>query len=303
MKHLHKIWKKFLFHAHRILGTKGHGVSILVPLHFSATDTQRIENWKWLESYWKKNLPGAEIIVGEDKDAGEIPFSKSVAVNDAASRAHGDIFIISDVDVYISVDSVLECIQEIRSAKKKGYKLWFIPYRNLFRLTESVSKLILQSNPGNPLKISYPVSEGLYSNTGSHQGTPVSKIGHWYGAMIQIVPREGFYSTGGWDEKFFGWGGEDHAAMVAVDTLYGPHKTLPGQVLHLWHPVFVPDSIDDSTGKKRLWTNQDSSQNNDALSGRYHWAKGNPERMRKLVSEPRTIVPKPKVKASEEVSS
>ena len=304
MKHIRRIWKKLLFHVHRILRTKGHGVSILVPLHFSETDTQRIENWKWLEHYWKKSLPGAEIIIGNDKDAGEIPFSKSVAVNDAASRARGDVFIIVDADVYISVDSVLECVNEIRAARKRNQKLWFIPYRNLYRLTEEVSRAILNSTPGSFLKVSFPELSGFYTNTGSHQGTPVSKIGHWYGAMIQIVPREGFYSTGGWDNRMRGWGGEDHAAMVAVDTLYGPHKTLPGQVLHLWHPVFVPAHIDDSTSKKRLWANQESSQNNDVLSGRYHWARGNPERMKKLVSEPRVLtVVKVKAKPSEEVSS
>jgi len=104
--------------------------------------------------------------------------------------------------------------------------------------------------------------------------------------MIHIVPREGFQTVGGWDERFRGWGGEDHAAMAAMDTLYGPHKTLPSSVTHIWHPVLVPDGItEDAKAKKRLWPNQESEANNNALSMRYYAADRNPAKMRALVDE------------------
>ena len=63
--------------------------------------------------------------------------------------------------------------------------------------------------------------------------------------MIQIMPSEAFWEVGGWDERFRGWGGEDHAAMRATDTLYWRHKTMPVQVLHLWHPMISPDGTSD----------------------------------------------------------
>ena len=68
---------------------KGHGVSILVPFHCPNSREQRAKNWQWLKKYWKAQLPGAEIIMGEDKVSKKkpsIPFSKSMAVNDAASK-------------------------------------------------------------------------------------------------------------------------------------------------------------------------------------------------------------------------
>ena len=193
--------------------------------------------------------------------------------------------MIVDADVYISVESILECAKEIRNAEKKGRKLWFIPYRQLYRLTTYASKKVLNSDPKSPFTFSSPPKEKYYTNKTEFQGTPVSRIGHWYGAMIQIMSRKAFYEVGGWDWRFSGWGGEDHAAMVAMDTLYGPHKTLPSQVLHLYHPMIISGNSDDAVNKRRLWTNQKEVGANDALSGRYYYSNGNPERMRKLVNE------------------
>ena len=75
--------------------------------------------------------------------------------------------------------------------------------------------------------------------------------------MIQIMPREAFDTVGGWDTRFRGWGGEDHAAMRAMDTLYTLHKTLPGQVLHIWHPQLSPDGAAKLVNwRNRMWEGQ-----------------------------------------------
>src|SRR5277367_444464 len=79
---------------------KGHGISILVPVHI--TEPERAKNWQWLKAYWQSSLPGAEIVIGDDSEVDKVPFSKSAAVNNAASRARGNVFVIVDADVYIS---------------------------------------------------------------------------------------------------------------------------------------------------------------------------------------------------------
>ena len=61
--------------------------------------------------------------------------------------------------------------------------------------------------------------------------------GHRYGAMITILPREALDTLGCFDERFKGWGGEDIAFLRALDTLFGKHKTIDDDVMHLWHPV------------------------------------------------------------------
>jgi hypothetical protein len=156
-----------------------------------------------------------------------------------------------------------------------------MPYRRLFRLTDEVSGKILASDPKHPFKIPSPPRDGDFISTATFPGTLASKTGHWYGAMIQVVPREAFEMVGGWDPRFRGWGGEDYAAMVATDALYYPHKTLSDQVLHLWHPAIGFKNTDEAAGKRRFWENQTST--NSILSDRYYHSRGNAKRMRKLL--------------------
>lgn len=262
---------------------KGRGISILVPFHCSDHGHQRVKNWHWLKEYWECHLPGAEIIMGEDPFLElhpEWPFSKSVAVNNAASKAMGDIFVIVDADGYFSSDAVLKAAHEIRAARRRGHRLWFVPYRHFFRLTEDASKRLMATPPCHPLQFPKPPDPDDIQNTSG------SQAGHWFGAGIQIMPREAFEEVGGWDPRFRGWGGEDHSAMRAMDTLFSRHKTLPEQFLHVWHPMLCP------TGSKnwvewnsRMWANQTDCGANNRLSGRYFEAYGDYRRMRNLLNE------------------
>jgi len=265
---------------------KGKGISIIVPFHCHDKKSQRIKNWAWLKKHWECVLPLAEIIVGDDaistKDP-HIPFSKSTAINSAYAKCQGDILVILDADGYIEVEAILLCAKKIRRALERGKRLWFVPYRQFYRLTEKASQKMLKSKPCHAYKFPVP------PNPLDIQDTSGSQYGHWYGAGIQMMPREAFEKVGGWDERFRGWGGEDHGAMRATDTLYWPHKTLPGQFLHIWHPMISSESGAKSWvhWKDRVWENQNSSQANADLSGRYYGAHGHPRRMRKLVEEGR----------------
>jgi hypothetical protein len=257
---------------------EGEGVSIIIPFRKPSCDDRRLENLKWLLEYWKEHLPKAEIIIGRDEKGS--PFSKSVAVNDGYIQSSGDVLVIVDADGYIDVDSVLHCVHEIRRERDLGRRLWFVPYRRFCRMTRQASDLVINSNPKHPHKFSFPL-EIEHLQKGAEPN-----VGHWYGAMIQILPREAFEIVGGWDERFRGWGGEDHAATRATDTLYGSHKTLPDQVLHLWHPQIGPSDTDGWVHwKERKWEGQSDPAANDRLSWRYYHANGSWRVMRKLVDE------------------
>ena len=264
---------------------RGHGISLLVPFHDDPSQPQRAKNWEWLRQYWEAKLPGAEIIIGRDyvsETYPSIPFSKALAVNNAAARSTGDIFVIVDADGYVPFHAVLTCAEHIQQARKAGHKLWYVPYRQFYRLTEKSTACVTSSAPDTPLGFSCPPPDDVIQNSSG------SGHGHWYGALIQIMPREAFEEVGGWDPRFRGWGGEDHAAMRATDTLYWPHKTLPGQVLHLWHPMLGPAGAEAWVDwRLRMWGGQSSAGANDALSGRYYGAHGDATRMRNLVDEGR----------------
>lgn len=264
---------------------RGHGISFLVPFHCPDPNHQRSKNWHWLKKYWECQFPGAEIIMGVDPVSAcdpSIPFSKSAAVNDAASRARGDIFVIIDADGFLEAESVILCVKRIRRARERGHRLWFIPYRQFYRLTPRASRRLIDSNPCDPYFFPTPPLPCDIQNTSG------SQHGHWFGAGVQILPREAFCEVGGWDERFRGWGGEDHSAMRATDTLYWPHKTLPGQFLHIWHPMLGPEGSELWVDwKYRMWANQTTIGNNDELTARYYGAHMHPKRMRRLVEEGR----------------
>ncbi len=260
------------------------GISIVVPFQCSDSNNQRAKNWDWLESYLRIHLPLAEIIVGKDRQAdAEHSFSKSCSVNDGVKKSKGDIIVVLDADGYILAETILDCAWKIRKAHVAGHRLWFVPYRRFFRLTEKASKMLLDSNPRTPRTFSVPPRKTDVLDTANAQR------GHWYGAGIQIFPREAFDAVSGWDERFRGWGGEDHAAMCAMDTLWWWHKTTPTQFLHIWHPMLSPTGAKNFVAwNERIWENQSSVNTNKGLCARYYAANGDAKRMRRLCDEWKT---------------
>ena len=266
--HLARVFKRF---------RRGYGISLLVPYR-KTRDPYRSANWDWLQKYWKTHLPGAEIVIGQDD--GKIPFSKSEAVNDAVAKSHGDVLVVIDADAYIPYKTILECAKRIREARKRGQKLWFVPYRRLYRLTKEATHRLLASSPKIPMPFSSPPDHSCVLTSID------SQKGHWYGAMLQVAPKEAFLEVGGWDERFRGWGGEDHSAMRAMDTLYWKHKTLPIDILHLWHPMISPTGTAAWVEwKERMWENQEKPGENNSLAGKFYAAYRNPVMMRQLLSE------------------
>jgi Glycosyl transferase family 2 len=255
-------------YVHRRKRKRGHGISLLVP--FRTDNGRRAETWEWLDRYWRNELPGAQIIIGTDDHT---PFCKTAAVNNARRHAKGDVLVILDADCYVAGDVIESCAAEIRRERKRGNRIWFVPYRCFYRLNDLASRYVMSCDPSNPIRFFAfgPKDYMLDEKKGVNQA-------HWFGALIQILPKEAFDIVGGMDTRFYGWGGEDVAYMHALDTLYAPHKTSPNGVIHLWHPT-IGTSV-----KNRRWPGQDKAGHNGALSGRYHGARGDYSRMLDLVN-------------------
>jgi hypothetical protein len=247
---------------------KGSGISLLVP--FTSDSPRRTQTWEWLQRYWKNELPGAQIIVaGND----HVPFCKTAAVNTAWRRARGDVIVILDADCYLPGSVIASCAQQIMNVEKNGGRLWYIPYRHFYRLTDEASNRVLKSNPRKPLRFSDPPPLDDIEESRD------SGYGHWFGALIQVMPRQAFILAGGMDERFVGWGGEDISFMTAVDTLYANHRTTSNGVLHLWHPHTGTEHFE------RQWAGQTTLRANDGLSQRYADARGRRVRMHGLTRE------------------
>lgn len=244
-------------------------ISLLIP--FSSKDSIRKKNLQWLLQYWRHELPHAEIIIGRSRSK---IFCKEEALNDAVRRSSGKILVILDADAYLPGHIIKHCANRILEELDHGHHLWYVPYRNLYRLTEEASSWIINSEPSHPLRFPTPPSPWMVENWGDK-----SKYGHRYGAMIMMFPRKAYDILGGFDERFKGWGGEDIALLRALDTLYGKHKTTNNDILHLWHP-FIGD-----THVTRKWAGQTAANSNSELANKYSKASRLPTEMRRLVDE------------------
>jgi glycosyltransferase involved in cell wall biosynthesis len=240
---------------------------LLIP--FSSNDPSRTANFKWLVKYWKHELPDAEIIIGRSRSR---IFCKGEALNHAVRKSKGKVLVILDADAYLPGKVIEDCANLI--LENLDNHLWYVPYRNLYRLTEAITRYILCTDPEDPYRPPSPPPPEYVENLGHH-----SSYGHRYGAMIMMFPREAYDLLGCFDERFKGWGGEDVALLRALDTLYGKHKTTKNDVLHLWHPIIGHNY------KTRRWDGQTSAGDNFRLASEYNKAIISPARMREIVDE------------------
>jgi Glycosyl transferase family 2 len=249
----------------------GKGISLLIP--YRADSLRRDQTWRWLKRYWRSQLPGAEMIIGSNDG---IPFCKTAAVNNAFQHSHGDIIVILDADCYLPGNVITFCASRIREACRRQEKMWYIPYRRFYRLTRAASDMVLLANPGRPYQFPDPPPPEDIVQTATGYSN-----GHWFGALIQVMPREAFFAAGGMDERFNqGWGGEDVSFLNAVDTLYARHRTTRNMVLHLWHPHT------ELSHQERTWAGQAIPGSNNPLADRYTAAYGRLTRMHALTREP-----------------
>lgn len=219
--------------------------SLLVPR--KPDHGPRDYHWSLIKKRYQKLLPQVEICTGYDKSK---LFCKSKAVNRAAQKATGDIFIVIDADVIF--DPIL--IEKIASVIH--LHPWIIPFKNAILLTEEATRRLIKE--GLPAKERIKPEEIARSYLGK-------------GQLMNVVKRECFEAVQGFDERFRGWGLEDFAFRLALDTIAGKHFTLDEDIYHLWHP--------------RAKRNHRHAPKNKSLYLRYLKAADDVIAMKKLISE------------------
>jgi hypothetical protein len=248
-------------------------ISLLVPFRYGQDSEHRGRVWEWLVRFWRSHLPTAEIVMGYDQGW---MFSKSRAINRAAQQACGEVFAILDADAFLDPQIIEDCATNIRTATGEGRRLWYVPYRRLYRLGEEFTLDTLSEDPSAPYRVSSPPAPGTLEERQSANINITQ--GYRFGAMLQIMPAEAFFMAGGMDPRFQGWGGEDAAFMRAVDTIYSCHEVTNNDICHLWHERPGKD------WRTRRWVGQ-QVLTNVRLAQRYGLATGEATFMRGLVAE------------------
>lgn len=234
----------------------GPRLSVLIPFRDDGTRSETLE---WIKKRWATVLPNAEIIVGTDEGT---PFSKTAAVNDAYSRATGDVFIVSDADSWADV-SVMR--PAIASAAASGRLV--VPWSIALRTGEEDSAAILKMDPAGHI------------DTGTHlRGKALPPPTANTAGILFVIRRDAFEFVCGMDERFRGYGFEDVAFRRACDALLPSTIYQRGQVISLSHAR--PRNM-----RARTWGEDDNGRMNTELGGRYAKAERSRAAMRDLCNE------------------
>lgn len=200
---------------HVLFEKRKNKLSILIPAHPDGPERKKILDWTMRR--YKTILPDAEIVQGQD-DYGGAGFCKARAVNNAAAKATGDIFLIADMDMIATKDNI-----ETAIGKLDHYPI-VIPYNPYHRLNQETSDAILRQAPTTGLPKLTAEAKAIYERTKTQAGG------------LQIVTRAVFNAAGKYDERFVGWGGEDVSFCLAVEKLFGKGLIVQGDAYHLDHP-------------------------------------------------------------------
>lgn len=164
-------------------------------------------------------FPGEEIILG-DCQTHDGQFNRSMARNEAAKQAHGDVFVFLDADSYVYPWQLKEAINHVLTFG------WVFPYTTYYELTEAASEYFKAhaaiGDFPDPFVHVFPSEEA-----------PTASVG----GCVLVTP-EVFEAVNGYDERFIGWGEEDRAFALAVSTLFPTTMgAIEGPIYHLWHPA------------------------------------------------------------------
>lgn len=220
---------------------------MLIPYRSDKGHRDRI--FEWLLDRYNVLLPDAQICIGEDPQE---PFNRARARNNAFSQATSDTLLVADADTVFNPDPIMRAVWSVFSRRT-----WILPYDTYYNVTMDDTFEILKSDPAGSLP---------RPDRWDHRLTTAV-------SGLLVLSREAFEKVGGYDERFEGWGYEDNAFQLALDTLYTPHERFFGEYcLHLWHPV-APDGA----------FNSPTIQQSRARFCQYRNAAGNPRAMSQVL--------------------
>ena len=228
-------------------------ISVLIP--FKSDDGGfRDLNFFYVKKRYETLMPDVELVIGEDDSE---PFNRARARNLAAAKATGELFVLADADIFFGTKLIdkIKAIAELHP--------WIIPFHRGYKLTPAATREVTKTG-----ELQLPIN---FKNIG------VDENCNYPGSFMNVMSRQAFETVGGMDERFTGWGPEDQAFAMALDTLVGKHFRMDETIFHLWHPP--------------VEYRHQYCRSNDDLQKRYCQSNGDAGAMFSLINERRKPIP------------
>jgi len=228
-------------------------LSILVPI----TGKNRMEQVKvFLHFLQKQTLEKYELIFVEQVDAllggkrmggpfyadniaykylqvrgsGANHFNQPWMANVGARHATGDKFLFLDIDI-VTEEDYLQNVVDFDAP-------YFFTYSTMYMLTKEGSDLVKKDD-----NVSVPACKGaLVGESGALK----------FAGFAVCAQKEFFFDQlGGYNENYFGWGGNDNDIAWRARHILGKEHRLPGNIYHMWHPRAYTEFL--KWERKSIW--------------------------------------------------
>lgn len=179
-------------------------------------------------------------------------FSKSAACNAGVVVADTPIIALVDADTMVQSRVLRACINRVANPGERESIQAIRPFGRLVDLGVDESRRVQETGELPPT----PVDASDAFRSLEH--IPLA-------GGILVMEREAFMSTGGMDESFLGWGGEDDAFSTALERCGVNGRILTSEVgYHLWHNRDAEQRYDHENYKSNvqrvMWWRQASTQ-------------------------------------------
>jgi glycosyltransferase involved in cell wall biosynthesis len=159
------------------------------------------------------NLNCKHIFVESDK-----PYNRSWSFNIGLKHATTNIIVCGDSDLIMRPKDLITALKKTEEFDMVN------PYKSVIDLTPQESNLPLNQI----IEIDRPGRGEL-----DHQKTNIC-------GGIAIFRKDALIKIGGWDENFWGWGGEDDIQTIKTENFLS-HTTMDYRSYHLYHDRTMPN--------------------------------------------------------------
>lgn len=203
-------WTRALTESQLVSLRRGDsGVAVIVPLD-DAPDEDRQRAWAFVRDWYGTYFRDWPVIEGFSSARRWV---KGDAIRDALARCTADTLVIADADCVTDVTTLAEAVGLVHSRRVP----WAVPHDLVHRYDARSTERLLAADFTSAPTLTRPPYRGFA------------------GGGLLIVPRAAFEATGGIPSAFVGWGAEDEALAVILDTLLGAHWRGSAGLIHLWH--------------------------------------------------------------------